>query len=129
MIRIILAAFLFCFLTALGAPMSVSHASPGNARARTIEPVKHSGVCMVQNRHGVMKMIPVEIDGRMYYGCCAGCVGKLKFNQAVRFAKDPVTGKEVDKSKAFIVGNADSTVIYFESKETAEIFFAARKSL
>lgn len=84
---------------------------------------------MVQNRHGVMKMIPVEIDGKMYYGCCAGCVGKLKYNSAVRFSKDPVTGKEVDKAKAFIIGNRDGTVTYFESKETASQFSAPRKSL
>ncbi len=84
---------------------------------------------MVQNRHGIMKMIPVEIDGKMYYGCCAGCVGKLKFSPKVRYAVDPLTGKEVDKSKAFIIGNKDGTVIYFESRETAEKYFATAKSL
>ena len=129
MLRITLAAFMFCFLTALAAFAPVSHASSWAATARSIEPLKHSDVCMVQNRHGIMKMIPVEIDGKMYYGCCAGCVGKLKFNPAVRYAKDPVTGRDIDKSKAFIVGNADSTVIYFESRESAEKFFNQRKSL
>lgn len=97
--------------------------------AQTLQSVKHSDVCMVQNRHGIMKMIPVEINGKMYYGCCAGCVGKLKFNPAVRLALDPVTGKQVDKSAAFIVGNRDGTVIYFESRETAEKFFDSKKSL
>jgi YHS domain-containing protein len=99
------------------------------APAESFQAVKHSDVCMVQNRHGIMKMIPVEVDGKTYYGCCAGCVGKLKFNPAVRYANDPVTGKQVDKASAFIIGNRDGTVIYFESKETAERFFASRKSL
>ena len=124
MLRITLAAFMFCFLTALAAFAPVSHASSWAATARSIEPLKHSDVCMVQNRYGTMKMIPVEVDGRMYYGCCAGCVGKLKLNPAVRIAKDPVSGVDIDKSKAFIVGNTDGTVTYFESSETAERFFA-----
>lgn len=121
------------FIAAIAFLMTPSFAttavSAQQASASVVQPVKHSDVCMVQNRHGIMKMIPVEIDGKMYYGCCAGCVGKLKYNPAVRSAKDPVTGNQIDKSKAYIVGNNDGTVIYFESKETAEIFFAARKSL
>lgn len=129
MLRIILAAFIFCFLTAMGAPVTVAHAAPKNAPAQTIEPLKYSDVCMVQNRYGTMKMIPVEVDGKMYYGCCAGCVAKLKLNPAVRIAKDPVSGQDIDKSKAFIVGNIDGTVTYFESRETAEKFFTKRKSL
>jgi len=123
----IAALLLLCLFMA---PVFTSHAqSTKDAGEKALQPLKHSDVCMVQNRHGVMKMIPVEIDNKMYYGCCAGCVAKLKFNPAVRFAKDPVTGRQVDKSMAFIIGNNASTVIYFESRETAEKFFALRKSL
>jgi len=115
---------------ALAAPAFTTQAGTAKeAPAQAIQSVKHSDVCMVQNRHGVMKMIPVEVEGKMYYGCCAGCVGKLKFSPQTRFSKDPVTGKEVDKAKAFITGNRDGTVTYFESRETAERFFASRKSL
>lgn len=125
-ISVLLLGMLFTF----GAPVYNScAANPKEAAKQTIEPLKHSDVCMVQNRYGMMKMIPVEVDGKMYYGCCQGCVGKLKFRPEVRFDKDPVTGKKVDKSTAFIVGNPDGTVVYFESKETAEKFFASRKSL
>lgn len=114
----------------IGAPVFHSHAADQKeAQRQAIEPVKHSDVCMVQNRYGIMKMIPVEIDGKMYYGCCGGCVAKLKFRPEVRFSKDPVTGKDVDKASAFIVGNPDGTVTYFESKDTAEKFFSSRKSL
>lgn len=120
-------------LLAVGAPVSASYAAnpkaaPKQQAKKSIEPLKHSEVCMVQNRHGIMKMIPFKIGDKMYYGCCQGCVGKLKFMPEVRFAKDPVTGKGVDKASAFIVGNQDGTVTYFESRETAEAFFS-RKSL
>lgn len=121
--------FIVAFAFLIAPSFATTAISAQQTSSSAVQPVKHSDVCMVQNRHGIMKMIPVEVDGKMYYGCCAGCVGKLKYNPAVRSAKDPVTGKEVDKSKAFIVGNPDGTVIYFETKETAEIFFAAGKSL
>jgi YHS domain-containing protein len=122
-------AFIFVLFAAASPAFATQAAPVKEAPAQALQSLKHSDVCMVQNRHGVMKMIPVEIDGKMYYGCCAGCVGKLKYNSAVRFSKDPVTGKEVDKAKAFIIGNKDGTVTYFESKDTAEKFSASRKSL
>lgn len=123
-------AFILLALVSIAAPAFSAQSAPvKESPAQALQSLKHSDVCMVQNRHGIMKMIPVEINGQMYYGCCAGCVGKLKFNPAVRFAKDPVTGKEVDKAKAFIIGNRDGTVTYFESKVTAEQFSASRKSL
>lgn len=123
-------AIIFLVLFALSAPVFTAEAGTvKEAATKALQGVKHSDVCMVQNRHGIMKMIPVEVDGKMYYGCCAGCVGKLKYNSVVRFSKDPVTGKEVDKASAFIIGNRDGTVTYFESKETAEQFSASKKSL
>ena len=130
MFKTITAALLLGFLTIAGAQSFSSFAvAAENAPKQALQPLKHSDVCMVQNRYGTMKMILVEVDGKMYYGCCAGCIGKLKLNPAVRFAKDPVSGIDIDKSKAFIVGNIDGTVTYFESRETAEKFFAKRKSL
>lgn len=127
--RTIIALILGVFIMA-GAPvMAAQAAGPEKAQKQSVEPVKHSDVCMVQNRHGIMKMIPVEVDGKTYYGCCGGCVGKLKYRADVRSATDPFTGRQVDKASAFIVGNPDGTVIYFESKETAERFFASRRSL
>lgn len=123
-------AIIFLALFALSAPVFTSEAETVKAAAtKALQGVKHSDVCMVQNRHGIMKMIPVEVDGKMYYGCCAGCVGRLKSSPGVRFSKDPFTGKDVDKSQAFIIGNRDGTVTYFESRESAERFFASRKSL
>lgn len=92
-----------------------------------IKAQKHKDVCMVTNNVGLMKMIPVKVEGKTYYGCCQGCVGKLKNNRSYRYATDPVTGNEIDKAKAFIVADKAKKALYFESKETAERFFASLK--
>lgn len=88
---------------------------------------KHKDVCMVTDNVGLMKMIPVKVEGKTYYGCCQGCVGKLKNNRSYRYTTDPVTGNEIDKAKAFIVADKAKKALYFESKETAERFFASLK--
>lgn len=128
MARIITLILFGIFLVFSAPAYAAQPAKPAESK-QAMEPVKHSEVCMVQNRYGIMKMIPVEVDGKMYYGCCQGCVGKLKFRPDVRFGKDPLTGNQVDKSSAFIVGHEDGTVTYFESRETAEKFFPSRRSL
>lgn len=80
--------------------------------------VKSSYVCYVNNKYMGKEQIPVKVDGKTYYGCCQGCVGNLKKNRAPRYAKDPLSGKEVDKATAYIVikeaGKPD--VLYFENK-------------
>lgn len=92
-----------------------------------IKAQQHKDVCMVTNNVGLMKMIPVKVEGKIYYGCCQGCVGKLKNNRSYRYTTDPVTGREIDKAKAFIVADKAKKALYFESKETAERFFASLK--
>jgi YHS domain-containing protein len=62
--------------------------------------------------------IPVEVEGRTYYGCCAMCKDKLNQQPASRMAQDPVTGESVDKSKAVIVQDAQGKVKYFASEAT-----------
>lgn len=82
--------------------------------------LKSSYVCYVNDRFMGSEQIPVAVDGKTYYGCCGGCVEKLKKNLAnVRFAKDPLTGANVDKATAFIVlkPHANGAVLYFESEE------------
>ena len=63
--------------------------------------------------------IPVDVEGRTYYGCCAMCKEKLNQQPAARIAQDPVTGEDVDKSKAVIVQNAQGKVLYFGSSNHA----------
>merc|ERR1712232_951318 len=81
--------------------------------------VKSSYVCYVNNNYMGKEQIPVEVDGKTYYGCCQGCVGNLKKNRAPRYATDPLTGREVDKATAYIVlkPNGNGKVLYFESEE------------
>lgn len=61
--------------------------------------------------------IPVEVAGKMYFGCCAACRDKLMTDVAVRTAHDPVTHAVVDKSTAVIGRAPDGKVLYFASEE------------
>ena len=75
-------------------------------------------VCMVNERNMGKEQIPIEIDGRVYYGCCEMCKKALANDAAKRAAVDPVSGKEVDKATAVIAAQQDGRVFYFESDET-----------
>ena len=98
-------------------------AAPGATETAVVKPADHSSVCMVTNMvPGDRKMFPVEVDGKTYYGCCPVCVKRLKTERAVRYAVDPVTGREVDKSAAFIVAGPDRKAFYFASSESAAKF-------
>ena len=82
--------------------------------------LKTSQVCMMNNKYFGKEQIPVEVGGKTYYGCCEGCKTTLKENPLARVAKDPYTGKDVDKADAYIVKkpNGSDEVLYFESQET-----------
>ncbi|HKR62275.1 MAG TPA: hypothetical protein VJZ00_00985 [Thermoanaerobaculia bacterium] len=80
--------------------------------------VEPKTVCMV-NEHAMGKdQIPVEVEGRTYYGCCEMCKKALASDASKRVSTDPVTGKQVDKAKAVIASQEDGRVFYFESDET-----------
>ncbi|CAG0963388.1 hypothetical protein ANRL2_01062 [Anaerolineae bacterium] len=85
-----------------------------------VKRVETSQVCMVNDTFMNKPQIPVSVEGKTYYGCCEGCVGRLKGDRSVRYSKDPVTGREVDKAAAYITTQPDGTVLYFESMETAK---------
>lgn len=89
------------------------------AASSSITRVTASGlVCMVNDRFMGSEQIPVSVDGKTYYGCCAACKDKLQNNAAVRTAVDPVTQRPVDKAVA-VIGKTDSgKVLYFESADT-----------
>jgi len=81
--------------------------------------LKSSYVCYVNNQFMGSEQIPVAVDGKTYYGCCGGCVDKLKKNLGnVRYATDPYSGAMVDKATAYIVlkPHANGAVLYFESE-------------
>ncbi|HEU4889446.1 MAG TPA: hypothetical protein VFV49_16295 [Thermoanaerobaculia bacterium] len=73
-------------------------------------------VCMI-NEHAMGKeQIPIEIDGRTYYGCCDMCKKALAADATKRSAVDPVSGKQVDKATAVIAAQEDGRVFYFEDE-------------
>ena len=89
------------------------------AGLRQVEP---QTVCMVNDRAMGKPQIPVEVDEKTYYGCCAMCKERLAQDEAVRYATDPVTGQRVDKASAVIAERADGSVLYFASEETLARF-------
>lgn len=98
----------------------VQKGSDNNTPLQSIDPrLKTSYVCMMNNKYFGSEQIPVEVEGKTYYGCCQGCVNSLKNNRAIRYSVDPYSGEEVCKADAYIVLNSDSSqnVLYFKSAE------------
>ncbi|HSJ68205.1 MAG TPA: hypothetical protein VK921_11040 [Anditalea sp.] len=91
----------------------------GDEPVMTASGLEKELVCMVNNAYMGKKQFPVEFGNKLYYGCCEMCVNTIQKDQNVRKAKDPVSGKDVDKSEAFIAlepGNQYGGVLYFESE-------------
>lgn len=85
--------------------------------------VPNKQICMVNNAYMGKDQFEVPYDGKTYYGCCNMCVEKIPNDETARKAKDPFTGKEIDKANAYIVlkdqqGNVD----YFENEENYKKF-------
>jgi YHS domain-containing protein len=78
---------------------------------------ERSTVCMVNDQDMQKPQIPVVVEGRTYYGCCAMCKDRLQQSPAARTAVDPVSGRTVDKAKAVIGRRPDGSVVYFEKRE------------
>lgn len=72
-------------------------------------------VCMVNNHFMGKDQIPVQVEGKTYYGCCEMCKEKLAKDETSRYSTDPVTGARVDKAKAVIGVLPDGTALYFEN--------------
>lgn len=90
----------------------------GPSAAEQIERVEAKRVCMVNNSVFPKDQIPVAVDGKTYFGCCEMCKGRLASDPTARTAKDPISGKTVDKATAVIGATPDGTVYYFESDAT-----------
>ncbi len=88
------------------------------ARAPALRRVASDQVCMRTNRFMGKAQPSTDVEGRAYFGCCAGCTRHLGEHAAARTAKDPVTGQTVDKAAAVIGARPDGTVVYFASEET-----------
>jgi YHS domain-containing protein len=79
---------------------------------------------MVNNTVFSREQIPVEVDGKTYYGCCDMCKGRLAKDETARQAVDPVTKKKIDKATAVIGAKSDGSVLYFESEKTLKQYNA-----
>ena len=101
----------------------------GNLYAKELshEKVEAGKVCMINNRVMAEPQIPVEIENKTYYGCCAGCASKLKNQKGARFSKDPLTGNKVDKAAAYIISGLAGEALYFESEKNAKDYVTANK--
>lgn len=93
-------------------------AEDGAAAAGPATRVETKKVCMVNDALFEKDQIPVEVEGKTYYGCCQMCKARLTEDAAVRSAVDPVSGATVDKATAVPAALADGSVLYFESAET-----------
>lgn len=87
-------------------------------------------VCMVNDAYMGAEQTPVEVEGKIYYGCCEMCEAKLKDSINYRIAQDPLTGEEVDKAKAYIVLQSSNglAVHYFKSEENYKAYAKTQNS-
>ena len=74
-------------------------------------------VCMVNNQFMGRPQIPVQVGGKIYYGCCAMCKARLEGDATARTAVDPVTQTPVDKASAVIGTTSSGAALYFASRE------------
>lgn len=121
-ITVILAGACFLGVVVLTMVFLQTHESEKRSGA-ALAAANPSEVCMVQDRVLGKPQIPVEYDGKTYYGCCSNCVARVKNDRTVRYSVDPVSGREVDKAAAVIMEGPGGTALYFESEQTARKYF------
>jgi len=90
--------------------------------AAWLRKVNPAEICMVTNTHERTPQKGILIDGKTYYGACDGCAENLRLNPSARFARDPYSGKVVDKAEAVPFADASGRVWYFESDNSKAEF-------
>ena len=96
---------------------AVSYADGDKQQSSTLSEVDPKYVCMITDQEFAREQIPVDVEGKTYYGCCEMCKSKLKNNPQSRVATDPITGNNVDKAEAVIGADTDGKVFYFETED------------
>ena len=99
----------------------------GEATRASLKKVEAKKVCMVNNQVFEKDQIPIQVEGRTYYGCCEMCKERLAKDSRARTAIDPVTGKQVDKATAFIAALPDGSVLYFANQASFERYTSEKK--
>lgn len=93
----------------------------GNASA-WLKKVSPDEVNMATNRVERRPQKEVNINGRKYYVSNEFAGAQLQRNPSACLAKDPLTNKVVDKTKAATYADASGRVLYFESDDTYRDF-------
>ncbi len=108
-------------------PVAKARKSAPAPSPRAVEKVADpSLVCMVNDMEMGKEQIPVVVEGRTYYGCCAMCKDRLARDKSARTAVDPVSAKPVDKATAVIGRKPDGSVLYFETAANLEKYATRR---
>ncbi len=103
-----------------------SHAdSPAQAWLKRVKP---SEVNMVTNRYTQSEQSAVQMEGKLYYTSGDAYVANLKQNPLIRFAKDPISGRTIDKADAAIYIDASGRALYFKTDDSFKNFLALADS-
>lgn len=98
------------------APPSAPASAAPEQQVALVRVTDPSTVCMVNNHYMGRPQIPVQVDGKTYYGCCQMCEKRLRDEPSARNAVDPVTQKQVDKALALMARDQEGKVFYFENE-------------
>jgi YHS domain-containing protein len=112
----------FIVLIAILSFGTFTHAENSSQQSSALTKVDSKYVCMITDQEFAREQIPVELEGKTYYGCCEMCKAKIKNNPQSRLGTDPVSGNNVDKAEAVIGAAPDGKVFYFESEENLSQF-------
>ena len=107
--------FGLCAVLVAALGLAVALAATGNV-------AKREYVCMMQDTVLTKPGIPIQYQGKTYYGCCNMCKDKIQREpQKYTKAIDPVSGKVVDKAEAYIYG-IEGDAYYFGSEANRKTF-------
>lgn len=93
-----------------------------------LKKVTSGEVNMVTNRYTGEQQNAIRVNDKTYFATGDGYALNMKNNSSVRFAKDPVTGKTIDKADAATYSDASGRILYFESEMSFERFLGLADS-
>lgn len=112
-------------LEALRKNHAVSHrTSADHSPSQWLKKVKANEVNMVTNRYSNAGQSTIILDGKIYSTSGNIYEWTLLQNPSLRFARDPLTNKTVDKAEAAIYVDTSGRAFYFQSDETCKYFLA-----
>ena len=93
-----------------------------------LKQVTPSYVCFINKKYFNKAQEPVMVEGKTYYACCATCVQQLKDDPKSRMDKDPVSGKEIDKSTAAVGADKEGNIYFFENQTNLKKYRISAKN-